>query len=129
MCKNQNFRRDHNTVKDIESMGNLMRSNIYKTDPFSENKPEWALSSRYDLSGKYCFGAYDLKIGFLSEMKKDEIKFHFIAGPVKTDEVPQFQFNATEICKNVKHNLIPNEPKYDWIEYKKAISTIKNYYK
>ena len=113
------FRRDHWTSDNLEGFMKLMRYNDYNKDPFSEKNPSYAISSREDLAGG-CGGAYDTKIGVLSDWKDGKVKFHLIGGPTYDESVGIYPFsweNATEQCRNHAHNLIPEILKYDWIEY------------
>jgi hypothetical protein len=58
------FRRDQGTVVDLQSMKNLMRSNNYKTDPYSKGDPGNAICSRFDLepTNPGAAGCYDTKV-------------------------------------------------------------------
>ena len=76
-------------------------------------------SSRDDLSG-HCGGAYDSKVGALSDWKDGKIKFRLISGPTFSEEegIEPFSWsNASESCKNHNHYMIPEILKFDWIEY------------
>ena len=101
-----------------------MRYNKYKSDPYSEKNPSYSISSRSDLNGS-CSGAYDTKIGALSEFKDGSIKLYLIGGPTWDDEEELQPFNwnnAPEKCRNHSHYLIPDLFKYDWIEYNSEFS-------
>jgi len=62
------FRRDVESVKDLDSFKHIMRYNHYQTDPYSEGQGKNSIASRYDLSltkppsSLYPFGAIDCKI-------------------------------------------------------------------
>jgi hypothetical protein len=43
------FARDWQKVKDMDSLNTLLRYNDFQHDPLSEDHPEWAIMSRYDL--------------------------------------------------------------------------------
>ena len=113
------FRREQNSATSLENFMKLMRYNKYKSDPYSNNNPACSISSRSDLNGK-CSGAYDCKVGALSEFEDGNIKIHLIAGPTwdEEEEIEPFNWNnAAETCKNHSHYLIPDIYKFDWIEY------------
>ena len=113
------FRREQNSADNLEGFMKLMRYNKYKSDPYSEGNPSNSISARSDLNGS-CSGAYDSKVGVLSEFKNGKIVIHMIAGPTWDDEegIEPFSWNkADEKCKNHAHNLIPEIFKFDWTEY------------
>ncbi|KAL5509483.1 hypothetical protein EMCRGX_G004870 [Ephydatia muelleri] len=57
------FRRDEASVKDLSSLGALLRSNNFKQDPYSEGNPANAICSRGDLAhNPYPGGCIDTKI-------------------------------------------------------------------
>ena len=103
-------------------MKKILRENNYKTDEFSEGNPGHSISSRNDLNGKGCSGAYDAKVGALSELTENEIKVHIIGGPSSEGEVDVFQFSTSEACKNVPHNGVPDKPTFEWFEYTNQFS-------
>ena len=114
------FRREQSSADTLEGFMRLMRYNKYKTDPYSEENPSYSISSRSDLSGK-CSGAYDSKVGALSDFKDGKIKIHLIGGPTWDEDegIKPFSWNetASDNCKNHEHYFIPDIFKYDWIEY------------
>ena len=113
------FRRDQSSADSLEGFMKLMRYNKYKSDPYSEGNPSNSISARSDLRGS-CSGAYDSKIGALSDFSNGKVKFHLVAGPTWNDDdgIEPFQWSkAAENCKNHVHNLIPEVFKFDWIEY------------
>jgi hypothetical protein len=113
------FRREQNSATSLENFMKLMRYNKYKSDPYSNNDPACSISARSDLNGR-CSGAYDCKVGALSEFEDGNIKIHLIAGPTwdEEEEIEPFNWNnAAETCKNHSHYLIPDIYKFDWIEY------------
>lgn len=55
------FRRDQGTVVDLDSFKTLMRSNNFKTDPYSAGNPFNAICSRGDFVGE-AGGCYDTKV-------------------------------------------------------------------
>ena len=113
------FRREQSYADNLEGFMKLMRYNKYKTDPYSEGKPSNSISSRADLSGS-CSGAYDSKVGVLSDFSEGKVKIHLIGSPTWDEEegIEPFNWNnASERCQNHSHNLIPETFKFDWIEY------------
>eukprot|EP00759_Apiculatamorpha_spiralis_P041711 PhF_6_TR40222/c0_g2_i2/m.59767 len=65
------FRRDQSKVTDLASMVNMMEYNQYKTDPFSNGHPLYAISSRGDFEHKpKCFGGIDSKVSSYSMWKQ-----------------------------------------------------------
>ena len=118
------FRREQYSAINLENFMKLMRYNKYKSDPFSENNPSNSISARSDLRGT-CSGAYDSKVGALSEFRDGSIKIHLIAGPTWDDEegIEPFNWNNTEEkCKNHEHHMIPDLFKFDWTEYNSEFS-------
>ena len=98
---------------------NLMRYNKFKSDPYSENNPSNSISARSDLNGR-CSGAYDSKVGVLSDFSNGKIKIHMIGSPTWNEEdgIDPFTWsNAQEECRTHSHYLIPEIFKYDWTEY------------
>ena len=113
------FRRDHRNADNIEGFKKFMRYNKYKSDPYSEGSPSLTIASRDDLDG-LCSGAYDAKVGALSDWVNGKAKFHLIGGPTFDIEegIEPFRWeNATEECKNHNHFLIPEEFVFDWVEF------------
>ena len=113
------FRREQSSATNLEDFMKLMRFNKYKTDPYSEGNPSNSISARSDLNGR-CSGAYDSKVGVLSEFSNGKIKIHMIGGPTWNEEegIEPFSWNnADEKCKNHSHFMLPEIYNYDWIEY------------
>ena len=112
------FRRDHNTSENLEGFKKLMRLNKYLSDPYSEKNPSYTISSRSDLNGD-CGGAYDCKVGVLSELIEGKIKFHLISGPTFGDDnIKPFSWEtAPANCRNHNRYLLPETFDFDWIEY------------
>ena len=112
------FRRDHFTAEDLEGFMKFMRYNDYNNDPFSEKNPSYTISSREDLTGS-CGGAYDAKVGALSDWNEGRIKFSLIGGPTfnMKDIMPFSWENASETCRNHTHSSTPDVFQYEWIEY------------
>ena len=120
------FRRDHWTTDNLEGFKKILRYNNYTKDPFCENNPLYTISARTDLLGEYCSGAYDAKVGALSEWTDTKVLFHLIGGPTfdeNDEEIQPFDWNkAPECCKKHPHNLIPDNFRFDWIEYENDFS-------
>ena len=120
MCaRTKIFRRDQWSSDNLDGFMKLMRYNDYLHDPFSEGNPSYTISSRSDLAGS-CSGAYDSKVGVLSDWNETYVKFRLIGGPTFNEELGIEPFaweNASERCRNHAHNMIPDVLKFDWIEY------------
>ena len=113
------FRREQSSADNLEGFMSLMRYNKYKTDPFSEGNPSNSISARTDLSGS-CSGAYDSKVGKLSDFSDGKIKIHLIGGPTWNEEegIEPFSWEkSSEKCQKHSHHLIPDPFKYNWTEY------------
>lgn len=114
------FRREQSSAVNLEGFMTLMRYNKYLTDPYSDKNPSSSISARSDLRGS-CSGAYDSKVGVLSDFSNGKVKFHLIGGPTWSEEdgIEPFSWSkaVSEKCRNHVHNLIPDTFKYDWIEY------------
>ncbi len=117
------FRREQSSADSLEGFMKLMRFNNYTIDPYSEGDPSLTIASRADLrvNGSSCHGAYDAKIGALSEFANNgTIKVHIISGPTWNDEEGIKPFNWTEApegCNNHSHELLPEVMQFDWTEY------------
>ena len=114
------FRREQSSADNLEGFMTLMRFNKYISDPYSAQNPSLTIASRTDLIGS-CHGAYDGKIGELSEFSNNgTIKVHIIAGPAWDDEerIKPFSWSeAPDSCKSQEHNLLPEVMQFDWTEY------------
>ena len=113
------FRRDQSSADNLQGFMNLMRYNKFKSDPYSENNPSNSISARSDLNGR-CSGAYDSKVGVLSDFSNGKIKIHMIGSPTwnEEDAIDPFMWSeAQEECRTHSHYLIPEIFKYDWTEY------------
>lgn len=98
------FRRDQADVKDLESLKHIMRSNDYKTDPYSEGDPCKSICCRADLKSQKASpsGCYDTKVtDFL--MAKD---FHAEAvnGPTTQGGLLPFTWDN---FSNISHQGLP----------------------
>ena len=117
------FRRDHWKTDNIDGFKNLMRYNNYSNDIFCENNPTYTISAREDLLGNSCGGAYDAKVGAMSDWNNENVIFHLIGGPTFDEKIQPFDWNnAPEACKSHPHNLIPDIFKFNWIEYENDFS-------
>ena len=111
------FKRDHRTVKDIDSMTKLMRYNNFKKDPLSKcdcSPPysgENAISARNDLnpkSGTYPFGALGHRSHGGTDMKLTsskmihDLEFVAFGGPTY-DDLPPFQWSKVDFGKDTPH--------------------------
>ena len=117
------FRRDHWKTDNIDGFKNLMRYNNYSNDIFCENNPTYTISAREDLLGNSCGGAYDAKVGAMSDWNNENVIFHLIGGPTFDEKIQPFDWkNAPQACKSHPHNLIPDIFKFNWIEYENDFS-------
>jgi Phospholipase B len=89
------FRRDHGTVKDINSFVDILRYNAYKTDPYAQGSPWNAICSRGDLAsgGGSPDGCYDTKATSATLMAAH--KSYMINGPTRggIDNLPAFTWS------------------------------------
>lgn len=89
-ARGQIFRRDQATVKDVDSLKALMRSNEYKTDPISNGNTFRAICSRGDFNDpKYAGGCYDTKVTNV-EMHKKMTSFA-LNGPTRGTDNDQYK--------------------------------------
>lgn len=98
------FRRDQAGVKDLESLKHIMRSNDYKTDPYSKGDPCKSICCRGDLKSENASpsGCYDTKVtDFL--MAKD-FRAEAVNGPTTQDGLLPFMW---ENFRNVTHQGLP----------------------
>jgi len=117
------FRRDQDTVVDMDSLQKLMRYNDYKNDPLSRcdctppYSGENAISCRSELNpkdGKYPFGALGFRDHGATDMKATNsemmksLKFRAISGPTY-DPLPVFDWRTTVLKDTVRHFGQPNE--------------------
>ena len=104
------FRRDANSVTDMESYKAIMRYNNYKNDAIENNNPFWAICSRGDLSssGAAPVGCYDTKVSNLSMLLN--MQASVINGPTY-DDLPPFDWTD---WPEYPHEGIPNLMKFDW---------------
>lgn len=111
------FKRDHRTVKDLDSMIKVMRYNNFQKDPLSKcdcDPPfsaENAISARNDLNpanGTYPFGSLghrshggtDMKL--TSSKMAQNLQFVAYGGPTY-DDLPPFQWSKVDFAFNTPH--------------------------
>jgi len=86
------FRRDQGNVTDFESFKNILRSNNYKTDPYSNGNPGNAICARFDLEkDPHPGGCYDTKVTS-SELVPKIVGFA-INGPTTQNSLPPFDWS------------------------------------
>jgi len=106
------FRRDANSVTDLESYQALLRYNNYQNDPIENDNPMWAICSRGDLSqhDPSPSGCYDTKSANLTMIWG--LQASVINGPTYVD-LPPFDWTDWPAYANV-HAGIPDLMKFDW---------------
>uniref|UniRef100_A0A7S2S049 Phospholipase B-like n=1 Tax=Mucochytrium quahogii TaxID=96639 RepID=A0A7S2S049_9STRA len=119
------FRRDQGEVSDLKSFEDLMRSNDYKTDPYSfdgkvEN-PLYAICSRGDLSlnGSEPTGCYDTKVSSYNFGVLEQ-KAQIINGPTSRysgNNLPAFTWDE---FPERPHMGLPHVYEFDFIVTKPA---------
>eukprot|EP00483_Globobulimina_turgida_P001708 UN01710 len=106
------FRRDANSVSDLEGTQMFLRYNNYTTDPLENNNPMWAICSRGDLQTRGSpSGCYDTKASNLSMILK--MQAIVINGPTYVDN-PPFNWKDWPAYAD-KHEGIPDLMKFDWV--------------
>jgi hypothetical protein len=105
------FRRDQGSVVDMNSFKNIMRSNNYKTDPYSKGDPGKAICSRFDLETKSpsAGGCYDTKV--TSYSLAISLISEAINGPT-TENLPPFSWTGEFAQKT--HEGIPTTMNFDF---------------
>eukprot|EP01084_Bolivina_argentea_P255919 430647_1 len=108
------FRRDANSISDLESYKSFLRYNNYQNDAIENNDPMWAICARGDLSppneNPSPYGCYDTKVSNLSMILN--MQAQVINGPTY-DDLPPFDWSNWPQYKSV-HNGIPDLMKWDW---------------
>eukprot|EP01064_Diplonema_japonicum_P035654 TRINITY_DN7803_c0_g1_i2.p1 TRINITY_DN7803_c0_g1~~TRINITY_DN7803_c0_g1_i2.p1 ORF type:complete len:550 (+),score=130.96 TRINITY_DN7803_c0_g1_i2:42-1652(+) len=107
------FRRDADTVKSLDTYGDILRSNAYTTDPYSEGNPCHAICCRGDLgNGGSPFGCYDTKI--TSSAIFSSMTAKAINGPTRgtTGNLPPFAWNAFPTSQHIG---LPPKYDFDWV--------------
>jgi len=102
----QIFRRDEGLIVDFATLKQVMRSNNYKTDPYSLGNPGNAICSRFDLepTDPSAGGCYDAKVTSYSRAHK--LVSEAINGPTTENQPPfewvgQWEKNST--CRNASN--------------------------
>jgi len=104
------FRRDQNTVTDLQGLKHIMRDNKYQTDPFSKGNPGNAICSRGDLRATPGLsGCYDSKVTSYSLSKT--LSAEAINGPTYQDQ-PVFSWKPE--FTNAHHGQ-PTTYNFPWI--------------
>ena len=111
------FRRDHSKANSKESFQQLIRYNDYLNDPASKGIPTLSISARGDLKN-YCGGAYDAKMSSVKNAKGKNKVISIVAGPSLGNNLPEFNWSNSEICKDDPKYGLPEQPKFDWFEYR-----------
>eukprot|EP01061_Rhynchopus_euleeides_P031823 TRINITY_DN526_c0_g1_i3.p2 TRINITY_DN526_c0_g1~~TRINITY_DN526_c0_g1_i3.p2 ORF type:complete len:536 (+),score=260.16 TRINITY_DN526_c0_g1_i3:43-1650(+) len=112
------FRRDADTVVDLDSYKAILRYNEYKSDPYAEGKPCNAVCCRGDLEGGSAFGCYDTKVthqGLFQEMTA-----HAVNGPTRggKNNLPAFSWSQFPDEKPVG---LPETYDFDFIVTKPSL--------
>ncbi|KJE97432.1 hypothetical protein CAOG_09069 [Capsaspora owczarzaki ATCC 30864] len=113
------FRRDSNTVVDFSSLKQLMRSNSYKTDPYSGGSPANAVCSRYDLiaNGGSPDGCYDTKATNYARARL--LQADALNGPTTANStLPAYSWSA---FANLPHVGLPETYNFDFITVQPAL--------
>ena len=121
------FKRDHKTVKNIDTMTRLMRYNNFQKDPLSRcdcqppYSAENAISARNDLNpknGTYPFGSLGHRSHGGTDMKMTSHsmfwrgQFLAIGGPTY-DDLPPFRWSEVDFAKDTPHYGHPDLWKFD----------------
>jgi len=111
------FRRDQGNVVDSETFATLMRSNNYKTDPYSDSDPYNAVCSRGDLAtgtDNMAFGCVDTKWITASSFKNGVS--YAINGPtINNGGLPPFSWSQ---YPSTPHYGQPAVFNFTWVEQK-----------
>jgi len=104
------FRRDQNTVTDLDGLKHIMRDNKFQTDPFSKGNSGNAICSRGDLRATPGLsGCYDSKVTSYSLFKT--LSAEAINGPTYQDQ-PVFSWKPE--FTNAHHGQ-PTTFNFPWI--------------
>ena len=116
------FRRDQDSVKDINSYRHLLRYNDFQNDPLSKGDAGNVIAYRGDLdTSNSCFGATDLKFSSINDIKTNGIKkVYLINGPSHDLQTIFYWTNTT--CKEsnpIRFTTYGQVNKYDFdiVEY------------
>jgi len=101
----QIFKRDANTVVDLESMKHIMEYNDFENDPISNSSAKETIASRYDLLEKpNYFGSVDAKIVCSEEPHIT----YAISGPTHQEQ-PIFEWDSTLFNSSHEHSNTSNK--------------------
>eukprot|EP00708_Paratrimastix_pyriformis_P002324 GAFH01001067.1.p1 GENE.GAFH01001067.1~~GAFH01001067.1.p1 ORF type:complete len:607 (+),score=260.42 GAFH01001067.1:112-1821(+) len=122
-CRAQQFRREHTSVTDLESMRAIMRFNNWQkdnasVDPVFGRDPGAAIASRYDLRRPplpkgLCFGEIDTKI--TSSNMASHMTFTAISGPTTHHDEALPVFDFTTAYYAVPHAGLPDRWDFGWV--------------
>lgn len=116
-CSRANiFRRDNHKAGTYESFKKMIRYNNYKNDPFSLDDAANSISSREDLNGNHCQGAYDAKMSSVSKAK-GRFKTISIAGGPTHDDLEGFNWSKSNPCRNQPRHGLPDNASFEWVDY------------
>ena len=116
------FRRDQDSVKDINSFRHLLRYNDFQKDPLSKGNAHNVIAYRGDLDTSHsCFGATDLKFSSIKDIKTNEIKKIYLINGPSNDQQEVFDWTTTT-CKDSNPLRFTtygqvNKYNFDMIEY------------
>ncbi|XP_041362264.1 phospholipase B-like 1 isoform X2 [Gigantopelta aegis] len=106
------FRRDHGKVNSVKTIQEILRSNDYKNDPFSEGNPCKAICCRGELRKEAPFlgGCIDTKV--TSFKMAEDCAASIISGPTTASNIPPFHWGKK--YANVSHIGLPEEFNFDF---------------
>jgi hypothetical protein len=89
----QIFRRESESITSLDALKKLMRFNKWKTDPYSEESPAFAIASRFDLFNlmpngmipSFDYGATDAKVTSMKDLVPNHIAY-VVSGPTSDDQ-------------------------------------------
>ena len=116
------FRRDQDSVKDINSFRHLLRYNDFQNDPLSKGNPHYVIAYRGDLDTSHsCFGATDLKFSSIKDIKTNGIKKIYLINGPSNDQQEIFDWTTTT-CKESNPLRFTtygqvNKYNFDMVEY------------
>ena len=116
------FRREQDSVKDINSYRHLLRYNDFQNDPLSKGDANNVIAYRGDLSeSNTCFGATDLKFSSINDIITDGTKKVFLINGPSHDQQEVFDWTTTT-CKQtnpLRFTIYGQVDKYDFdmVEY------------
>ncbi|KAM3598434.1 uncharacterized protein V6R79_018022 [Siganus canaliculatus] len=98
------FRRDQADVKDLDSLKHIMRSNDYKTDPYSKGDPCKSICCRGDLRAEKASpsGCYDTKV--TDFLMAGDLHAEALNGPTTQDGLPPFTWDD---FSGISHQGLP----------------------